>query len=512
METRPDVRQLIIEAADKYGEKTAFISNNTEYNFLQLKESSFRLANSLLDLGYKKGDKIAIYLPNCIEYIFSYYAIYSLGCVVVPIDFFLSQNEVVAISNHCELKGLITTNNTKFNLLELRQSIPTLKDIITIEDNSKFLSFWRLATNSKPDLEDQNVTTDMMSSIFYTSGTTGMPKGAAWNYLHIHLGSEQYKYFGTYKGLEDRFRIDETERLIAPIPFSHSGGVLYPMLAIKYGVSTVIMPQFNPYDFVKLVDKWQVTGFHMVPPMYYAILYLKEIKKYKLESIKWAAVFGAPSSPDLMMRFEKLCPNAVVVNGWGMTEVIPPTCLSTPGNIKSIGKPSPNIEMKIFDSHDNEVKLGEVGELVVRGKSVFLGYYKEPDLNNEVFKNGWFYTGDLARNDDEGNFYIIGKSKDTIKVGGELVWAAEIEELLLKHPCVEEAVAIGIPDQLRGEVVKCYIALRDGVVFPKQYILEYMRENLAKFKVPKEIEYLDELPKTGTGKINKAALRELHNN
>ena len=195
-----------------------------------------------------------------------------------------------------------------------------------------------------------------------------------------------------------------------------------------------------------------------------------------------------------------------------MTEVIPPTCLSTPGNIKSIGKPSPNIEMKIFDSHDNEVKLGEVGELVVRGKSVFLGYYKEPNLNNEVFKNGWFYTGDLARIDDEGNFYIIGKSKDTIKVGGELVWAAEIEELLLKHPCVEEAVAIGIPDQLRGEVVKCYIALRDGVVFPKQYILEYMRENLAKFKVPKEIEYLDELPKTGTGKINKAALRELNKN
>ncbi len=119
---------------------------------------------------------------------------------------------------------------------------------------------------------------------------------------------------------------------------------------------------------------------------------------------------------------------------------------------------------------------------------------------------------DLARNDDEGNFYIIGKSKDTIKVGGELVWAAEIEELLLKHPCVKEAAAIGIPDQLRGEVVKCYIALREGIVLPKQYILEYLRENLAKFKVPKEIEYLDELPKTGTGKINKAALRELHNN
>jgi acyl-CoA synthetase (AMP-forming)/AMP-acid ligase II len=284
------------------------------------------------------------------------------------------------------------------------------------------------------------------------------------------------------------------------------------MMAIKYGTSTVIMPQFNPYDFVKLVDKWQVTGFHMVPPMYYAILYLKDIKKYKLESIKWAAVFGAPSSPDLMMRFEKLCPNAVVSNGWGMTEVIPPTSLSTPGNIKSVGKPTPNVELKIFDSNGNEVKQGEVGELVVRGKSVFLGYYNEPDLNKEVFKNEWFYTGDLARKDEEGNYYIIGKSKDTIKVGGQLVWAAEVEEVILRHPCVKEAAAIGIPDQLRGEVVKCYIALREGIVFPKQYMLEYLRENIAKFKVPKEIEYLDELPKTGSGKINKAALRELNKN
>lgn len=512
MESRPDVRELIIRAAETFGKQTAFIYNDKEYNFLDLKENSFRLANSFLDLGYKKGDKIAIYLPNCIEYIYAYYAIYSIGCVVVPIDFFLSQNEVIAIATHCELKGIITTTEAKFNLLELRQSIPSLKDIITIEDNSKFLSFWRLATNSKPDLDDQGITTNMISSIFYTSGTTGMPKGAAWNYLHIHLGAEQYKYFGTYSGLEDRMRVDERERLLAPIPFSHSGGVLYPMMAIKFGVSTVIMPQFNPYEFVRLVDRWQVTGFHMVPPMYYAILYLKDIKKYKLESLLWAAVFGAPSSAELMMRFEKLCPNAVVSNGWGMTEVIPPTSLSTPGNIKSVGKPTPNVELKIFDSNGNEVKQGEVGELVVRGKSVFLGYYNEPDLNKEVFKNEWFYTGDLARKDEEGNYYIIGKSKDTIKVGGQLVWAAEVEEVILRHPCVKEAAAIGIPDQLRGEVVKCYIALREGIVFPKQYMLEYLRENIAKFKVPKEIEYLDELPKTGSGKINKAALRELNKN
>ncbi|HOY91063.1 MAG TPA: AMP-binding protein, partial [Bacteroidales bacterium] len=151
-------------------------------------------------------------------------------------------------------------------------------------------------------------------------------------------------------------------------------------------------------------------------------------------------------------------------------------------------------------------------ELIVRGKSVFGGYYNEPDLNNEVFKDGWFYTGDLARKDEEGNYYIIGKSKDTIKVGGQLVWAAEVEEVILRHPCVKEAAVIGIPDQLRGEVVKCFVVLKDGIVLPTSYLMDYLRENLAKFKLPKEIEYLNELPKTGSGKVNKAALREMEEN
>ena len=193
----------------------------------------------------------------------------------------------------------------------------------------------------------------------------------------------------------------------------------------------------------------------------------------------------------------------------GNDGIVPPISASSPGNIQSVGKPVPNnVELKIFDAHDNEVATGGVGEIVAKGKSVFCGYYKEPDLNKEVFKNGWFYTGDLGHFDKQGNLYIIGKSKDTIKVGGELVWAAEIEEVLLKHPCIKEAAAIGIPDKLRGEVVKCFIVLKEGIVLPSRYIMEYLRENLAKFKLPRQIEYLDELPKTGTGKINKADLKE----
>ncbi|OQC56617.1 MAG: Long-chain-fatty-acid--CoA ligase [Bacteroidetes bacterium ADurb.Bin012] len=501
-----DMRELLIDAADKYGKNTAYIYRDKEYDFITLKDCSLQLANSLLDMGFRKNDKIAIYLPNCIEYIYSYFAIYSLGCVVVPIDFALSLTEVVSISNHCGLKGIITTKQAKFNLFELKGRISTLKEIITIEDDSRYVSFDNLTKSGKDGLNDQNIDSQMFSSIFYTSGTMGRPKGALWNYEHIHLGAEQLKYFTTYEYLKTILRIDETERTIAAVPLSHSAGILFVMTAVKYGMSHVIMPRFSPLDFIKMVDKWKVTGVFMVPPMYYAILYLKEVESYSLDSLRWANVFGAPSSYDLMMRFQKLCPNAVILNGWGMTEIIPPISASSPENIKSVGRHVPNVELKIFDSKGNAISTGEVGELVARGKSVFCGYYNEPELNQEAFKDGWFYTGDLGRFDEKGNLYIVGKSKDTIKVGGELVWAAEIEEILLKHPCIKEAAAVGVPDELRGEVVKCYIVLKEGIVLPQKYVMEFLREHLSRFKMPRQIEYLDELPKTGSGKINKAAL------
>ncbi len=501
-----DMRELLIDAADKYGKNTAYIYRDKEYDFITLKDCSLQLANSLLDMGFRKNDKIAIYLPNCIEYIYSYFAIYSLGCVAVPIDFALSLTEVVSISNHCGLKGIITTKQAKFNLFELKGRISTLKEIITIEDDSRYVSFDNLTKSGKDGLNDQNIDSQMFSSIFYTSGTMGRPKGALWNYEHIHLGAEQLKYFTTYEYLKTILRIDETERTIAAVPLSHSAGILFVMTAVKYGMSHVIMPRFSPLDFIKMVDKWKVTGVFMVPPMYYAILYLKEVESYSLDSLRWANVFGAPSSYDLMMRFQKLCPNAVILNGWGMTEIIPPISASSPENIKSVGRHVPNVELKIFDSKGNAISTGEVGELVARGKSVFCGYYNEPELNQEAFKDGWFYTGDLGRFDEKGNLYIVGKSKDTIKVGGELVWAAEIEEILLKHPCIKEAAAVGVPDELRGEVVKCYIVLKEGIVLPQKYVMEFLREHLSRFKMPRQIEYLDELPKTGSGKINKAAL------
>lgn len=317
------------------------------------------------------------------------------------------------------------------------------------------------------------------------------------------------KEMGSYEKLLNIVKLDDTERSVGAIPFSHSAGLFYFTIAIKYGMSTVIMPRFAPLELVKLIKKWGATNIFMAPAMFYAVLTLKEIENYTLDTLIWATVFGAPSSPDLMMKFAKLCPNAVVLNGYGLTEVVPPLTVSSPQNIKGFSYIVSNITLKIVDSHDKEVKKGEIGEIIAKGKPVFCGYYNEPQLNEQVFKDGWFYTGDLGYFDDDNTLYIIGKSKDIIKVGGELVWAAEIEEVILRYPGIREAAAVGVPDPLRGEVVKCYVSPADSIQLNKNELMDYLRKNLAKFKRPKDIIILDDLPKTGPGKINKAALKEL---
>lgn len=219
MEKRKDVRQLIIDAAEKFNNKTAFIYNDVEYSFAQIKNDSFKLANGLLNLGLRKGDKLAIYLPNCIEYGYSHYAIYSTGLVAIPIDFFLTDNEIISIANHCKLKAIITTENVKFDLKELKNAIPSLEHIITIEKNPNYHYFWDLINNSTNELDDQGIEISMPSSIYYTSGVTGKPKGALWNYEHIHLGAEQLKEMGTYEKLLNIVKLDYTERSVAAIHF-----------------------------------------------------------------------------------------------------------------------------------------------------------------------------------------------------------------------------------------------------------------------------------------------------
>jgi acyl-coenzyme A synthetase/AMP-(fatty) acid ligase len=270
------------------------------------------------------------------------------------------------------------------------------------------------------------------------------------------------------------------------------------------------MERFIPLEFLKNIEKYRVTCFHMVPSMYYALLHLREFEKYDLSSLRWVNVFGAPNAPDAIRRFKTYCPNAKLLNGWGLTETNAPNTVIPMGSdkIESIGRPAPWIEMRLVDDDDKDVPEGQVGELILKSWVVMDEYYKDPVLTQEVMKNGYFHTGDLARRDKEGLYYIVGRKKDMIKVSGQIVFPAEVEEAFHKHPDVKEAAVIGAPDRLRGESVKAYVVLKDGANTTDQDLKQFGREHLAHFKLPQEIVFVQALPKTRSGKVDKAALKQ----
>jgi feruloyl-CoA synthase len=501
MEKYQAVYDLLLDAEKRFGDRTVIIEDDNEVTYSEMKRNSFKLANVLYDLGLKRGDKAAVYLPNRKEYFYIYYACFITGIIVVPIDFYLSEEEVINISDHCGAKLIFAESNPRCNLANLRYQSKSIKFIVSLDSQPQFLSFNNLLESASEDFKKVEIELDNYSSIFYTSGSTGKPKGVIWNYKHIHIGSNSLDFF-----LPDYVL---NQRAITAIPMSHIAGVLFPMLAIKMGLSTVILERFHPLNFVKLVEKWKVSLFWIVPPMWYALLYLKEIEKFDLSSVKLAAVFGATSDPEMIRRSKKYLPNADIYNGWGMTEVVGPTTISEPNFLETVGRPYPWVTLKISGEDGVEKNVGEIGEIWAKGEAVFLGYYNEPELTAQVFEDGWFKTGDLAKADKDGNIYIVGRSKDMLKVGGQIVWCAEVEHTLLKHPCVKEAAIAGAPDKLRGEVPVAFIVLKEGIVLPKKYIIEFLQEHLAKFKIPKEVKYLEELPKSGTGKIDKGKLKEM---
>jgi long-chain acyl-CoA synthetase len=244
--------------------------------------------------------------------------------------------------------------------------------------------------------------------------------------------------------------------------------------------------------------------------MYMAILTLKQIDKFDLSSLRWVVVFGAPSSPEIMERFHQYCPNAKLLNGWGMTETCPPNTVTplNSTNIASVGKPAPNCEIKIFDEDNHELQAGETGEIAIRGWIVMEGYYKDPEATAALKRNGWLYTGDLGRFDEWGYLYIVGRKKEMIKVGGQIVYAPEVEAALQKHEAVAEVAVIGVPDPLRGETVKAFVVLRESANTTPEDLRYFAREHLAHFKVPQQIEIRESLPKNRTGKIDKELLKQ----
>jgi len=498
-----NIAQLLESQAQKYQDRPALIFKNHPVSFSQLRDNSYKLTDSFIKLGVKKGDKIAIYLPNCPEYIYSYLAIWSIGATAVPLDFMLTEAELASCIGHSETKILITKSKPNLSLAELKKKCNSLKEIVLIREKKKeFLSFDDLLAGGSDKIQKNDILDKGLACIFYTSGTTGKPKGVLCNYRQIGAPD---KAMAHAVGLNDR-----DIALCGALPFSHLGGLVFINCMVFLGSQVILMDRFIPLEFLKNLQDHKVTCFWLVPSMYYAILQLKEFETYDLSNLKWVVSFGAPSSPDQLRRFHKFCPKADLINGWGMTETQGPAVVLPKGSnkVESIGKPVPWIDAKIFDAEDKELPAGEIGELVVRSWVVTEGYYKDPDTTAETTRNSWFHTGDLGRIDAEGFLYIVGRMREMIKVAGEIVFEPEVESAIHKHPEVAEVGVIGVQDKIRGEVPKAYVVLKAGSKLDENGLRYFCREHLAHFKIPHYFEFRSSLPKNNAGKVDKESLRK----
>ncbi len=499
-----DIIKILEERSANTPDKPAVIFRDQVISFLKLKEVSSRLAGSFNKLGVNKGDKIAIYLPSWPEYIFSYLSIWRLGATAVPLDFMLTEDELVSCLTHSEAKILIAKPKANLSLGSLKKRCPGLKQIITCQDKTEGFLFFNECVeiseplNKNPDIQDKDY-----AIIFYTSGTTGKPKGVLINYLQLSAPPKSMEFF-VNADLSDK------DTTLCALPFSHLGGLIYIQNTIVFGLKMVLMERFIPLEFLKNIQNYKVNFFWIVPSMYYALLQLKEFETFDLASLRWIVTFGASNSPDALRRFHQFCPEAELLNGWGLTETNAPSVVLAFGSnkIESVGRPAPWIEVKVFDDTDKEVKAGEVGEVAVKGWVVTDGYYKDALLTEETLKNGWFHTGDLGKFDPEGDLYIVGRKKEMIKVGGEIVFEPEVESVLYKHPEVAEAAVVGVKDGLRGEVPKAWVVLKEGKDLNEETLRYFLRQHLAHFKIPHYFEFVNSLPKNRTGKIDKEQLRK----
>lgn len=498
--TIPD---LIKARADKYNSKTFLFFKDLTLTYRRLDEITDSLSSGLKDIGVKKGGAVCILLPNLPEFLYAFFGIIKAGAVAVPINFNLKGDEVKYIINNSEATIIVTSPAYLDTIEGIRKECPLLKEVIatgetiingTISINKLLES---LPTKIIPDL-----TEDDPASIIYTSGTTGRPKGVILTHKNYLFDTER---FVQVTGMT------EEDRFLCILPLFHVNGQVVTTLSPIYaGASMILMEKFSPTEFFPALSKYRPTAFSAVPTIYAILLNHPAAKGADLSGLRFCICGAAPMPVELFQRFEERF-NTYILEGYGLSEG---TCVSSINplggkrKIGSIGLPLPGQDMRIFDDVGKELPTREIGEIVIRGDNVMACYFKNPDATRDAIRKGWLHTGDLGYKDSGGYFFIIGRKKEMIIRGGENIYPKEIEDVLYRHPNVMEAAVVGLPDKIWGEEVYAFIVPKEGRVIDVEDLVGFCKKHLADFKCPKRITFTDSLPKTATGKIQKARLKE----
>ncbi len=497
-----NVGKILEKSVGRFGDKVAIIFEDEKVAFRELDRLVNNLSAGLIREGVKKGDCVFTFLPDSMEIALSYYAILKVGAIHAPLDVRLKEDEVKLIFGDAKPVAVIITSEFQDMFLSMRTEIPSIKSIVVVGEEVKkgCISFNEMKNRVSSRVSPAEIKDEDVALYLYTSGTTARPKGVMVTFGNLDWFPEDMH--AVWKTTED-------DVYMLSLPASHISGPILFSQTIAMGLATVILGTFNPRKWLQTVEKNRVTRLHFVPPMANALIQLNEFEKYDLSSLRAVALMGAYSTPGLVKDIGEKLGLRRGYQGYGLTETSPLLTLEpldSNAPFGNIGKPVPGKEVKIVDEDGEEVPIGEVGEIVTRGSHIMKGYHNDPEATRERIKDGWLHTGDLARRDEDGYIYIVGRTQDRINVGGLMVYVSEVEDVLHGHPKIKEVAVVSAPDPKRGEKVKAVIALKEGTKATEKEIIDYCRERMADYKVPKEVEFRESLPKTRTGKIARGEL------
>lgn len=527
------LHQFLIESAERIPEKKALNFLGKEMTFKEVLQQAQKLANYLQSLGLKKGDRVASMLPNSPQAVITYYGAMMAGGTVVQVNPLFTERElsyqmqnsgakyiicldillprVSAIKEETDLEHVLVTRIADYLPFPKNLIYPFIQKrqynlVVKVEESEHVHDFKNVIANTSENYEKVEIdATKDLALLQYTGGTTGKPKGVMLTHYNL-VANVQMATAWISKAEQDK------EVVLGVLPFFHVYGMTTVMnLSIMYGAKMILLPKFEAGEVLKTIQKHKPTLFPGAPTIYIGLLNHPDIHKYNLSSIK-ACISGSASLPlEVQEQFESIT-KGKLVEGYGLTETSPVTHANPIWGRRvhgSIGLPWPDTDAKIVKEGTNEeLPIGEVGEIVVKGPQVMKGYWNNEEATNEVLTDGWLHTGDMGKMDEDGYFYVVDRKSDMIIAGGFNIYPREIEEVLFEHPDIVEAAVIGVPDEYRGETVKAVIVPKEGVTLNEKELDKYCRKNLAAYKVPRIYEFREELPKTIIGKVLKRQLIE----
>jgi long-chain acyl-CoA synthetase len=486
-----NLAQILSDSAVRDPEALALKLDDFEVNYGVLEQASKRIVGMLRKHGIGAGDTVGLMVPNVPHFAAIYYGILRAGAVVVPMNVLLKRREVEYYLKDSDAKLLFYWADFG------SEAEPGIADAgatgIPVTAQEFLLELFQ--TDPVEEMVERD--SDQTAVMLYTSGTTGTPKGAELTHANLKTNAEVSS---------ELFDLGADTIMLGALPLFHAFGQTCALnTVILAGGCLTLLPRFDASKALEIIERDRVNVFEGVPTMYGGMLNAPDRDRYELGTLALCASGGAAMPQELMRNFESEF-GCKILEGYGLSETSPVASFNHPDRERkpgSIGTPIRGVEMKVVDDDDNDLAIGEVGEIVVRGHNVMKGYYGRPDATETAMRGGWFHTGDMARVDDDGYFFIVDRKKDLIIRGGFNVYPREVEEVLYEHPAVREAAVIGIPHDEYGEEIGAAVSLKEGAEVTTDELREFVKSQVAAYKYPRRVWIIDELPKGPTGKILK---------